>query len=529
MTNEASAASTEAAAAGAEPMPGGGGGKQQPAEQHAAQRAKKKCKRCPPENKFVDHADDCDDAEVFTSYVDCPRCRCILVSRAKFRKHNNKCQPGRTVKKRRDRFSARELVRYTFEPMKLIVCDHCKKWQHTDELFVAVHELFCHTVDRRGPAPAIARHSAFYPEFGDKFAIPLNVAVEIRKIFSRRGMLQSLPRFKELWRMTELAFATVAPNTVVSSSSPTHTSTPRQPLSVVAVDNKQRQPQKRPISYKYTMEVDANKWNGIRMGNMRGKSCNPCSMSEVKRPAALGLGELSPRGLMERGRTVRVNVRGIDCRSDYTAIVTPTQKKARFDPTDFQKKPTPTATVSVASAVEKSQVSAPADQLVSPKKQVAASVNHSEQRDRFKILLSNNYWVDSYGRSTSPRREHRALIKKPSPSMSGCLTSMRERAEPALVSVDGHLPSGWGTIDVGDRKFVAYKITPGDLTRPSDAAIRLPFVVPMFLAQFPDGSHHSAGPLHTDCNLALYKTAEYRAAGVSSRLTITKLAPTSSD
>ena len=203
--------------------------------------------------------------------------------------------------------------------------------------------------------------------------------------------------------------------------------------------------------------------------------------------------------------------------------------RSGFDPTDYQKKPTPTANVSVASAVEQNQMSAPADQLASPKKSAATSVNHSEQRDRFKILLNNNYWVDSYGRSISPRREHRTLIKKPSPSMSGYLTSMRERAEPALVSVDGHLPSGWGTIDVGDRKYVAYKITPGDLTRPSDAAIRLPFVVPMFLAQFPDRSHHSAGPLHTDCNLALYKTAEYRAAGVSSRLTISKLTPTSRD
>ena len=57
--------------------------------------------------------------------------------------------------------------------------------------------------------------------------------------------------------------------------------------------------------------------------------------------------------------------------------------------------------------------------------------------------------------------------------MSGYLTSIRERALPALVSVDGHLLLGWGTIDVGDRRYAAYKITPGDLTRPPDAAIRL--------------------------------------------------------
>ena len=132
------------------------------------------------------------------------------------------------MKQRRDRFSARELVRYTFDPMKLIVCEHCKKWQHTDELYVAVHELFCHTVDRCGPAPAIPRHSAFYPEFGDKFEVPITIAVEIRKIFNRRGMLQSLPRFQELRRMTEKTILMVAPSTVVHRNSHATASTPRQ-------------------------------------------------------------------------------------------------------------------------------------------------------------------------------------------------------------------------------------------------------------------------------------------------------------
>ena len=194
--------------------------------------------------------------------------------------------------------------------------------------------------------------------------------------------------------------------------------------SVVSVDNKRPKFHKKSISYSYSTEVDASKWQRIRPGNMRGKSCNPCTASEVKRPAALGLGEISPQGMMSSGRTIRVNVRGVDHRADYTAIVTPTQKKARFDPTDFQKKPTPSATVSVAPAVASNQVSAPADQCTLPNKPVAASTSNSEQRDRFKILLDNNYWVDAYGRSISPRREHRALIKKPSPSMSGCLTSM---------------------------------------------------------------------------------------------------------
>ena len=94
---------------------------------------------------------------------------------------------------------------------------------------------------------------------------------------------------------------------------------------------------------------------------------------------------------MSSGRTIRVNVRGVDYRADYTAIVTPTQKKARFDPTDYQKKPTPSATASVASAVALNHESSPADQCPSPKKPVAANTSHSDQRDRIKSLLNNNY------------------------------------------------------------------------------------------------------------------------------------------
>ena len=56
LTNETTSADT--AAAGAQPMPGGGSGTHQLAGQSPTQRAKKRCRRCPPYNKLVDHADD---------------------------------------------------------------------------------------------------------------------------------------------------------------------------------------------------------------------------------------------------------------------------------------------------------------------------------------------------------------------------------------------------------------------------------------------------------------------------------------
>ena len=78
-------------------------------------------------------------------------------------------------------------------------------------------------------------------------------------------------------------------------------------------------------------------------------------------------------------------MRGVDYRTDYTAIVTPTQKKARLDPTDYQKKPTPSATVSVASAVASNHESASADQSASPKKPVLLG----EMRKKHVFIVGN--------------------------------------------------------------------------------------------------------------------------------------------
>ena len=152
----------------------------------------------------------------------------------------------------------------------------------------------------------------------------------------------------------------------------------------------------------------------------------------------------------------------------------------------------------------------------------AATVNDPQERkDRFKILLPSNAWVDAYGRSTSPRREHKKLLKKPSPTMSGRLASLQKPVQPALVAVDGHLPSGWGVIVAQQQEFPAYKVTPGDLNRAPVDALAFTYNIPMFLSKMSDGSQPAAGPLHTNCDLSQFKTAEYRAAGITSRLTMT--------
>ena len=84
-------------------------------------------------------------------------------------------------------------------------------------------------------------------------------------------------------------------------------------------------------SASYTATVNKAEWKGIRQGHMRGHAPNPCGQRELKRPAAMGLGALSPTA-MRNESTVQVNVRGISfVADDKTAVVTPRPKKSRWD------------------------------------------------------------------------------------------------------------------------------------------------------------------------------------------------------
>ena len=85
------------------------------------------------------------------------------------------------------------------------------------------------------------------------------------------------------------------------------------------------------MSASATPPVNQAEWKGMRQGHMRGHARNPCGQRELKRPAALGLGALSPTAIRNES-TVQVNVRGISfVKDDKTAVVTPRPKKTRWD------------------------------------------------------------------------------------------------------------------------------------------------------------------------------------------------------
>ena len=163
------------------------------------------CQRCPPSNRFVEHRKGCTDEEKFCSFVDCPRCRCILVSRAAVRKHLNVCMRGVNGQERRDRLDSRKHVRYTFDPLKLVTCAKCKTWQHEDELFLAVlvHALFCNNRSAGPPAPALMAHRTFYPDCREFFKLPLQVAVRVKKVLTDERQLRKNLKFADLLKRAE--------------------------------------------------------------------------------------------------------------------------------------------------------------------------------------------------------------------------------------------------------------------------------------------------------------------------------------
>ena len=91
-------------------------------------------------------------------------------------------------------------------------------------------------------------------------------------------------------------------------------------------------------------------------------------------------------------------------------------------------------------------------------------------------LLLKGGWCDAYCRPTSPRCEAKRECAKPSPSMKGHLVSPQQYTRHPTVSVDGHLPSGWGRLVLmSGASHAAYNTSPGDTQRVPAAAIAMEF------------------------------------------------------
>ena len=142
------------------------------------------------------------------------------------RKHFNVCMRGANRQERRDRLDSRKHIRYTFDPLKLITCSKCKNWQHEDELFLALHELFCSDRNAGAPAPALVAHRLFYPDCKEFFKLPVQEDVRIKKILNGKRQLRKNIKFADLLKRAEQALATAPPQTVVENHLPWTCATP---------------------------------------------------------------------------------------------------------------------------------------------------------------------------------------------------------------------------------------------------------------------------------------------------------------
>lgn len=512
------------------------------------------CQRCPPVSKFCEHREGCINDGNYFSYVTCERCQAMVVTRQRMRHHSTRCNVDERrlrTKKRRDLYGLRDRIITTTNPVHIITCQYCDNWGHADPNMIDIHEVFCAAVNGRGPARPLPWHNRFYPQGTDKFIIPLDIAVEINYVMHCHHTLRTQPRFKRLLQLAERDSLASSPGTVVTRGLP---HTPRTPAvkrdkspSPTTGDTRQV----RAVSYKRTIEVHSEAWSGRSRGFMRGNAGYGTAAKDARRPADFGLGQLSHTAMRER------NVKTVQCQGTrYVSITEPPNKRIRADaggdghspsppaaPTEVKKarlehddggrRPPPAATVTSGEEqlrrrtvkikeeiAETATREATTPTVTSPIPLWLRQRDSEERRDRLKIMLPNNLWVDAYGRSTSPHRQHRALMKRPSPTMTGHLVSLREWAEPALVAVDGELPTGWGSIAAEEHRFIGYKTTPGDMEPIPPTAASLPYQVPLFLCALPDGSRPPAGVLHTDCNFSRYDSVSYKAAGVNTRIAV---------
>lgn len=104
--------------------------------------------------------------------------------------------------------------------------------------------------------------------------------------------------------------------------------------------------------------------------------------------------------------------------------------------------------------------------------------------------------------------------------MKGRLVNPHVYTHHPEVSVDGHLPSGWGRLVLpSGASYPAYKTAPGDPQDVPAAAIAMNFYVAFFLVTTPEGPELPAGSLHFGLDLRQHPCVKYHAAGVVSTIT----------
>ena len=512
------------------------------------------CRRCSIPKDFSAHAVGCRQHMTFTSFVECPRCAAIMTTKTQARNHSGLCfanDPKLSSRDKRVQCHPADRLQRVDTPINLLKCRYCRTWRHHDVRMLQIHEVLCYGLEFKIPAPVLPPKDVLYTRGDFELTVPL--ARSLVRAFKSSNMLKNSQRLRWLSQHS-LAVATlpatqttekvlVRPG-VLGSVSMTELSGSAsmsvvsgavdQPLTSVnvalpstesPVGNKSPfHPAKcklktPPRQVEPEIPADSENWRFVptvergrvsipksraarrsRAYRMAGPDARILWHDRPDRPEYLGLG---PNNI-EAETATSVKIHGGYYVKDVpaTAFVTP-QLQRTSNLSTTTPAPPPTETV---------VVKAPADRP----KPVADAVL---RRDRFKIMINNYLWVDSYGRSTSPRRDHLIHIAKPDPNMTGSFLSNAEFTPPLTVAVTGHVPSGWGVIHSEDGlKFDFYKSTPGDPAMVPEAAQNMRYYVPLFLAPLPDGSRPAVGTLHTTCNLRAYATVRYFSAGIDGRL-----------
>ena len=506
------------------------------------------CRRCADVTSFGAHAKRCPKKSKYRRYVECPRCRAIMLTRAQLRQHLDKClagDPSLTAAQRRTKYSPEQLMTTHPDELQLAKCEHCKQYRQFDNRILALHEVLCRGVEPGKPPPRLPSRASLLRQDGD-VELPLKVAVAVSKIFKRFPRLQVSVRVGFLYRAAERVI-TLAPPQVLDTPyrGDDDDAPPKRTLQSVVV----KPPPK--VSPPAATEPPPERHVQVSARDVTPQRQEALTQLRGKRPARFGVGLLGPTATASVApASPQAKRRRSDPEDPLPAALTAHAFSVADIPPPPPPPPPPASHCQTATLPPPTPTLSPATQppVLSPAHQPAAVATARastesvpsppttappssddlarEQRDRCKILLPTGQWVDTFNRPTSPRRQAKQRLPKPCPSMTGHLTAVSAYVPHTTVAVSGHLPSGWGRIITPDgQAHASYKATPGDEQEVPEEAKAMTYWIPFFLTTpGADNKRPPVGPLYTPVDLSQHSSVEYRAAGCKSRLTITTAA-----
>ena len=471
------------------------------------------CDRCADRN-FGSHKKGCARADVFRSFVSCPRCQAAIVCKTGWRPHARSCYKQLPAGAESPCMKWKQLVQRCSEPITLLTCNMCSTWQTHNDLLRDLHSILCAPDPKRIPSlpplqdiqRADDEAMAFPQYFVDQIAFAFTLSPALQT--SRVGYIYRYVTKRQLNLPRDHNGDTPAPR--ACSGDPAALSIAKLP----PLPSRPRRPS--PPAPKLKLNRQRNPSTN-RIRGRRSDTDLPSRLDTVAPMSTVG-GHLSqsatcPRGklnyearrrcvpptaIIERGReripvAVELNQRA----------VSQGDEPRWCEPADLPHPSPP--------------VSAPASPATN------AATTHHADRDRFKIQRPDGRWTDAYGRSTSPIAIAKREFIKPACNLVGVTEARLKFHIPASVRVAGHLPAGWGSFVLPSAVATcdAFVITPGHRTAPPTRAMDMDYAVKFY---FTDDMAAPAGTLLTNVPLHEHSKLQFRSSGVTTVFTIESVA-----